>query len=97
MSRIAISPTTEEDRYTTATRVVCYSCPDEIIDISASPELEQVVDGIMNSLTLSRKEEVKAWELELTSCEHVLHLDQGDRDSVKANGMYALSTRQIYR
>ncbi|EEP80832.1 conserved hypothetical protein [Uncinocarpus reesii 1704] len=80
MSKLAITPVTEEDRYHTTTKVVCYECQIDDIDISSSSRLEKVVDGVMNALTFSRKEEVKAWELELTSCEHTLCLTQEGSD-----------------
>ncbi|KAI1960989.1 ubiquitin C-terminal hydrolase Ubp14 [Ophidiomyces ophidiicola] len=84
MSKLAIAPVTEEDRYNTVTKVICYDCEIDNIDPSTSPRLAEVVDGVMSALTFSRKEEVKAWELELTSCKHVLCLNQEKNDSVKA-------------
>lgn len=35
-----------------------------------------MIDGILKANTFSRQEEVKAWEQELTSCEHILTLQQ---------------------
>lgn len=46
-----------------------------LVDIT-SPKIAPVVDGIMTSNTFSRKEEIKAWEQELTSCEHILLMQQ---------------------
>lgn len=39
-------------------------------------KLSAVVDGVMKANTFSRQEEVKAWEQEFTSCEHILTLQQ---------------------
>lgn len=74
MSKLAIAAETEEDRYDTALAVKCLECNTEL-DISNN-KLAPVVDGIMKANTFSRKEEVKAWEQELTSCEHVLLMQQ---------------------
>ena len=39
-------------------------------------KLPSLVDGVMKANTFSRQEEVKAWEQEFTSCEHILTLHQ---------------------
>ncbi|KAK0386628.1 hypothetical protein NLU13_6463 [Sarocladium strictum] len=74
MSKLAIAAETEEDRYDTAIAVRCLEC-DQDLD-ATSPKLAPIVDGIMKANTFSRKEEVKAWEQELTSCEHILLMQQ---------------------
>ncbi|KAF4121487.1 ubiquitin carboxyl-terminal hydrolase 5/13 [Geosmithia morbida] len=76
MSKLAIAAETEEDRYDTALTARCLEC---VVDLDiANPKLAPVVDGVMKANTFSRKEEVKAWEQELTSCEHILLLQQHD-------------------
>jgi ubiquitin carboxyl-terminal hydrolase 5/13 len=35
-----------------------------------------VVDGVMSAMTSARQNEIKAWEQEITPCEHTLCLDQ---------------------
>lgn len=74
MSKLAIAAETEEDRYDTATAVRCLECAVELD--KTTPRFSTIVDGIMAASTFSRKEEVKAWEQELTSCEHILMLQQ---------------------
>ncbi|KAI5458915.1 hypothetical protein BGZ63DRAFT_426230 [Mariannaea sp. PMI_226] len=74
MSKLAIAAETEEDRYDTALAVKCLDCNTELD--KTSPKLAPIVDSIMKANTFSRKEEVKAWEQELTSCEHILLLQQ---------------------
>src|SRR3569833_1089896 len=74
MSKLAISAETETDRYDTALTVRCLECDVELDKSDAS--LSAVVDGVMSANTFSRKEEVKAWEQTLTSCEHILPLQQ---------------------
>lgn len=76
MSKLAIAAETEEDRYDTSLSAKCLEC-DKELDIS-NPKLAPVIDGVMKANTFSRKEEVKAWEQELTTCEHILMLQQGD-------------------
>lgn len=74
MSKLAIAAETEEDRYDTATTVRCLECG---LDLDKNaPRFSTIVDGIMSASTFSRKEEVKAWEQELITCEHILMLEQ---------------------
>ncbi|KAF7506564.1 hypothetical protein GJ744_011601 [Endocarpon pusillum] len=75
MSKLAIAAETEEDRYDTEKRVLCYSCPTEEVNMTAG-HLPRVVDGILKAMTFARQEEVKAWEQDFTECEHTLCLQQ---------------------
>jgi len=75
MSKIAIAAETEADRYDYHTSVRCYECNIDNVDKSAG-KLPAVVDGVMKANTFSRQEEVKAWEQEFTTCEHILTLQQ---------------------
>lgn len=86
MSKLAIAAETEADRYDTVTTVKCLECGVDDIDKS-SPKLAATVDGIMTANTFSRKEEVKAWEQELTSCEHVLTLQQGPPRKIESQNL----------
>lgn len=74
MTKLAIAAETESDRYEFTTHVKCYECSVQL-DMS-DPKLAPVVRGILEANTFSRQEEVKAWEQELTSCEHILLLQQ---------------------
>ncbi|KAH0538106.1 hypothetical protein FGG08_005268 [Glutinoglossum americanum] len=74
ISKLAIAAETEADRYDTVTQLRCYECQLEDVDKS-SGKLSSVIEGAMNALTFARQEEVKAWELELTPCEHTLYLE----------------------
>src|SRR4051794_7215442 len=73
MSKLSIAAETEADRYDYETTVRCYDCNMDSIDQSAGM-LPSVVEGVMKANTFSRHEEIKAWELELTSCEHIATL-----------------------
>jgi ubiquitin carboxyl-terminal hydrolase 5/13 len=75
MSKLSIAAETEADRYDTALTVKCLECGIDDID-KADPSIAAAVEGVMRANTFSRKEEVKAWEQELTSCEHILTLQQ---------------------
>ncbi|KAK5994872.1 Ubiquitin carboxyl-terminal hydrolase 14 [Cladobotryum mycophilum] len=74
MTKLAIAAETEEDRYDTALTTKCLECKIDL-DIT-NPKLASIVDGVIKANTFSRKEEVKAWEQELTTCEHILMLQQ---------------------
>ena len=75
ISKLAIAAETEEDRYDTVTKVICYACQIEDVD-KAEGKLQAVVDGIMKAMTFAKQEEVKAWEQEFIPCEHTLCLEQ---------------------
>ncbi|KJZ72443.1 hypothetical protein HIM_08112 [Hirsutella minnesotensis 3608] len=74
MSKLAIAAETDEDRYDTALAAKCLECNTHLD--AADPRLAHVIDGILKANTFARKEEVKAWEQELTSCEHILLMQQ---------------------
>jgi len=74
---LAIAPETEADRYDTTLTVKCLDCGISDID-KADPAIAPVIQAVMSANTFSRKEEVKAWEQELTSCEHILMMQQGE-------------------
>lgn len=46
-------------------------------------QLTEVVSGVLSALTAARQNEVQAWEQELSSCEHVLCLQQQDNKDRK--------------
>jgi ubiquitin carboxyl-terminal hydrolase 5/13 len=75
MTKLAIAAETESDRYETTTQVKCYECGVDEIDKN-SGKLPELVDAVLKANTFARQEEVKAWEQELTACEHTLCLEQ---------------------
>ncbi|KAL9053412.1 MAG: hypothetical protein Q9162_004782 [Coniocarpon cinnabarinum] len=75
MTKLAIAAETDEDRYDVSTRVDCFECQLQGVDQNAG-KLPEVVDGVMKANTFAKQEEVKAWEAEITACEHTLCLDQ---------------------
>ncbi|KAF2807723.1 ubiquitin carboxyl-terminal hydrolase 14 [Mytilinidion resinicola] len=75
ISKLSIAAETESDRYDTTTQVKCYECGIDDVD-RTSGKLSNVVDAVLKANTFARQEEVKAWEQELTACEHTLYLEQ---------------------
>ncbi|RMZ92386.1 hypothetical protein DV736_g394, partial [Chaetothyriales sp. CBS 134916] len=75
MTKLSIAAETEEDKYDTVTQVKCYACGLDNVD-TIQEALKRAVDGVLNAATFARQEEVKAWEQELTPCEHTLCLKQ---------------------
>lgn len=86
MSKLAIAPEKEEDRYETTIRVVCYACRHDSIDNSIG-RLPEVIHGVMHALTFSKREEVKAWEQEFVPCEHTLCLNQQESRQIPSQGI----------
>ncbi|KAF3492046.1 ubiquitin carboxyl-terminal hydrolase 14 [Arthroderma uncinatum] len=82
MSKLAIEASSEDDQYDVATKVVCLECGVDKVE-ECSPKVLEVVDKLMQAPTFSRKEEVKAWEQELTPCEHTLTLEQGSNQGIR--------------
>ncbi|KAH9986049.1 ubiquitinyl hydrolase [Xylariaceae sp. FL0662B] len=85
ITKLAIAAETEADRYNVTTTVKCLECATELD--KTNPKLALVVDGVMRANTFSRQEEVKAWEQELTSCEHVLLLQQQESRKIRSGDL----------
>ncbi|ORY56367.1 ubiquitin carboxyl-terminal hydrolase 14 [Pseudomassariella vexata] len=85
MTKLAISAETEADRYDVHTSAKCLSCDTEI-DLF-NPKIAPVIDGIMKANTFSRQEEVKAWEQELSTCEHTLMLQQHESRKIESGDL----------
>jgi ubiquitin carboxyl-terminal hydrolase 5/13 len=75
MTKLAVAAETESDRYDTTTQVKCYECGIDDVDKS-SGKLPDIVDAVLKANTFAKQQEVKAWEQELTACEHTLCLEQ---------------------
>lgn len=75
MTKLAVAAETESDRYDTTTQVKCYECGVDDVDKS-SGKLPDIVDAVLKANTFAKQQEVKAWEQELTACEHTLCLEQ---------------------
>lgn len=75
VTKLSIAAETESDRYKTTTQVKCYECGIDDVD-RESGKLPDLIDAVLKANTFARQEEVKAWEQELTACEHTLFLEQ---------------------
>ncbi|KAJ4303542.1 ubiquitin C-terminal hydrolase Ubp14 [Kalmusia sp. IMI 367209] len=86
VSKLAIAAETETDRYDTTTQVNCYACGVDDVDKS-SGKLSEVVDAVLKANTFARQEEVKAWEQEITACEHTLCLEQDAARQIESQSL----------
>ncbi|KAF7724024.1 hypothetical protein EC973_001431 [Apophysomyces ossiformis] len=76
ISKLAIVPENEETKYEYATKVRCYACDGLETTKDSTPELNAAVEAVLASLSSAKQSEVKAWEEEITACEHTLCLVQ---------------------
>ncbi|KAK3115156.1 ubiquitin C-terminal hydrolase Ubp14 [Teratosphaeriaceae sp. CCFEE 6253] len=74
ISKLAIKAETEEERYDVQTDVHCFECG--VGGLARQGKVGETVDGVMKANTFAKQEEVKAWEQEMTPCEHTLCLEQ---------------------
>ncbi|TGZ82661.1 ubiquitinyl hydrolase [Ascodesmis nigricans] len=86
MSKLAIAAETESDKYDTHTAVFCYDCGYKEVERTTG-NLPQVIDGIMKAMTFATQTEVKAWEQEITPCEHTLCLEQTESKKLESQNL----------
>jgi ubiquitin carboxyl-terminal hydrolase 5/13 len=86
MTKLAIAAETESDHYDTSTQVNCLACGIEDVDKS-SGKLAEVVEAVLKANTFARDQEVKAWEQELTACEHTLCLEQDTARQIESQSL----------
>lgn len=86
MTKLAIAAETESDRYDTTTQVKCYECGVDDVDKS-SGKLSELVDAVLKANTFAKQEEVKAWEQDLTACEHTLCLEQAAARQIESQSL----------
>ncbi|KAF8837566.1 ubiquitinyl hydrolase [Paxillus ammoniavirescens] len=94
MTKLAIVQEREEDKYEHRTTLRCWKCDPEngkeiTADGSTASPLtrSRLTDGVMQSLSSARQSEVKAWEEEITACEHTLLLEQLSSGSIPTEGL----------
>ncbi|OCH88833.1 ubiquitin carboxyl-terminal hydrolase 14 [Obba rivulosa] len=91
MKKLAIVEEREEDKYEYRTAVKCWKCDlqngAELPEASADPRVKLLIDGVMQSMSSARQSEVKAWEEEITPCEHTLTLQQLATGTIPASGL----------
>ncbi|CAG8630491.1 11437_t:CDS:10 [Funneliformis caledonium] len=72
ISKLAIVPESDKDKYEYVTRAKCYACGGMEVDKT----LPFVIDSVMTSLSALKKSEAEAWEKEITACDHTRNLKQ---------------------
>ncbi|KAF9377188.1 hypothetical protein CPB97_010362 [Podila verticillata] len=86
ITKIAIVPENDADLYEYFTQVKCYDCGG--IEIEQTGNIPKVVEAIMSSLSASRQSEIKAWEEEIISCDHIRKLQQDAAKAVSAENAH---------
>lgn len=86
MSKLSIEAETESDKYDTQTAVFCYECGYKEVERTVG-NLPAVIDGVMKAMTFATQTEVKAWEQEITPCEHTLCLEQTEAKQLESQSM----------
>lgn len=86
VTKLAIAAETEADRYDTTTQVKCYECGVDDVDKS-SGKLPGLIDAVLKANTFATQQEVKAWEQELTACEHTLCLEQDTSKQIESQSL----------
>lgn len=93
MTKVAIAAETEADRYDFQRMVRCLECEVDVVDMPGN--VGAVVEGIMTANTFSRQEDVKAWEQEYTTCEHVLLLQQAEARQIPTQNLGHCSSCEL--
>lgn len=94
MSKLSIAAETESDRYDFQTMVRCYECNIEDVD-KTSGKLAQVIEGVMSANTFSKEAEVKAWELMIENCEHILTMQQEEAKQIESQDLGHCSSCEL--
>ncbi|KAF9963072.1 hypothetical protein BGZ65_006137 [Modicella reniformis] len=87
ITKIAIVPENDSDLYEYFTHVKCYECGGVEVNRTVG-EIPKVVDAIMTSLSASRQSEIRAWEEEIVSCDHIRKLQQDQERIVAAENAH---------
>lgn len=91
MAKLAIVEEREEDKYEHLTNMKCWQCDTvagrELPNLSNDAKVKEIVRDVMTSLSSARQSEVKAWEEEITACEHTLMLEQAATGHIKESGL----------
>lgn len=85
ITKLEIREEREEDTYDTITAVKDLAVGtdnDLITDFASSPSLKKAVDGVLNSISASQKQEALEWRPEVSVCPHTMDLVQGEATTV---------------
>ncbi len=82
----------DDDKYEYKTVLKCWRCNQdkglELPELADDPRVKKLVTDIMQSLSSARQSEVKAWEEEITACEHTVMLEQQATGHIEASGTF---------
>jgi ubiquitin carboxyl-terminal hydrolase 5/13 len=91
MKKLAILEDRDEDNFEFATVIKSWGEDQingrEFPEASSDPFVMSLTDNILHSMSSSRQSEVKAWEEEITACEHTLTLEQFSTVHIPASGL----------
>lgn len=82
IARLVVRDDREEDHYDTTTFVKDVAFGSAPVDTSVG-NLEQVVSGVLAAISASTKQEINEWEQDIKPCEHVLTLQQPEKDTLQ--------------
>ncbi|PVG04552.1 ubiquitinyl hydrolase [Serendipita vermifera] len=97
--RLAIKEEREEDKYLHSIELKCWLCDpshgEVIPDGVNAGKGKELRDAVMASLSSARQSEVKAWEEEITACEHTVMLQQESSGHIAAEGLAQCSMCEL--
>ncbi|KAH8915803.1 hypothetical protein BT69DRAFT_1303420, partial [Atractiella rhizophila] len=87
LKKLAIREEDDSKKYDYTTTLKCYQCseggtilPDEQQKDAAA---QKIVEGIMSAMSSAEKSDVKAWEMNVTSCLHIDALEQQEGKKIE--------------
>lgn len=83
-AKLAIEADKEEDHYDTEITVKDITFPGVTIDNTI---VGNIIDGVLNATSYAKREEIQAWELEITPCEHVLGIQQESARNLESQAL----------
>jgi len=92
MKKLAIrEEASEAEKYDFETRVRCYACQEGGKLLENSDKIQPIVQAVLASMSSAQQSEVKAWEEEITSCQHVSSLEQVAPFKLEPSGLATCS------
>ncbi|CAN6662246.1 ubiquitin carboxyl-terminal hydrolase 14 [Trichomonascus vanleenenianus] len=86
LAKLAIEADKEEDHYDTATSVRDLKFGGSTIEVTHE-SVANVVEGVLRATSYARREEIQAWEQEITPCCHILGLTQDEATVLQSQNL----------
>ncbi|CAG8761381.1 20907_t:CDS:10 [Gigaspora margarita] len=87
ISKLAIIPESDKDKYEFITHVKCYACGGIEVD-RTSGDLPAVIDAVMTSMSAAKQSEIKAWEEgNIVICDHTRDLVQEQSRTLESQSL----------